>query len=168
MLERSASSHSPGETQALGLALGRLLQVGDFVGLSGELGAGKTALAKAVAEGLGLSPAEVSSPTFAIVQSYQGRVLLHHADLYRLADEAELYATGFFDLLPTGATLVEWIDRVQAAIPGDALLVRLDVLQGEARLLRARATGARSRALLEAWLPVSPGVRPRGSRAGAG
>jgi tRNA threonylcarbamoyladenosine biosynthesis protein TsaE len=153
VLERSASSANLEETRALGLKLGRLLQRGDFVGLSGELGAGKTALAKAVAEGLGLEPAEVSSPTFAIVQSYPGRVTLHHADLYRLADEAELYATGFFDLLPTGAALVEWIDRVRAAIPSDALLVRLDVVEGDARLVRARATGERSQALLTAWLP---------------
>ena len=108
---------SPEQTHALGVRLGALLAPGDFVGLVGQLGAGKTHFVRGVAEGAGVAPGEVSSPTFAIVHPYQGRFPLHHADLYRLKDEDELYATGFFDLLgPDSAMLVEWLEIGRAHV----------------------------------------------------
>jgi len=149
-------SSSAEETRALGLALGRLLQPGDFVGLMGELGAGKTEFSRGVAEGAGVPRGEVASPTFAIVYPYQGRIPLYHADLYRLADEEELYATGFFDLVTEGkgAFLVEWIDRVPAALPNDALDLRIETLSLDERRLVATARGPRSQELLRQWLPT--------------
>ena len=85
-------------TDRLGERLGVLLQPGDFIGLIGELGAGKTTLVRAVARGAGITE-EVTSPTFSILNRYRGRALtLFHADLYRLASRDELYATGYFDL----------------------------------------------------------------------
>lgn len=150
---RQLESASPEQTRALGVALGRLLQPGDFVGLMGELGAGKTEFSRGVAEGAGVARGEVASPTFAIVYPYQGRIPLFHADLYRLADEEELYATGFFDLLTegTGAFLVEWIDRIPAAMPDDALDLRIQTVSIDQRRIVVTAHGERSTRLLDAW-----------------
>jgi tRNA threonylcarbamoyladenosine biosynthesis protein TsaE len=145
-------SRSLDETRALGAALGRALRAGDFVGLVGELGAGKTTFIRGVAEGAGVPAREVSSPSFAIVQPYRGReVTLHHADLYRLADEDELYATGFFDLLGQGATLVEWLDRVPRAAPEEHLRLDFTVLEDESRKIAVSATGPRHLELLRRW-----------------
>jgi tRNA threonylcarbamoyladenosine biosynthesis protein TsaE len=149
-------SRSPEETRALGAALGQVLRVGDFVGLCGELGAGKTAFIRGVAEGAGVPAREVSSPSFAIVQPYRGRsVTLHHADLYRLVGEDELYATGFFDLLGQGATLVEWLDRVPRAAPGDSLRLDFTVLEDESRKIAAAASGPVSEELLRLWMEAA-------------
>lgn len=141
------------ETYALGRALGAVLEERDFVGLSGQLGAGKTLFSRGVAEGAGVDVSDVSSPTYAIIQSYQGRIVLHHADLYRLTGEADLYSTGYFDLLEgEGAFLVEWVARVPGAVPGDALQVTLEVLPQDARVLRVSSSGPKSELLLTKWL----------------
>ncbi len=145
------TSSSPAETHALGVRLGKLLQPGDFVGLSGELGAGKTALVRGIAEGAGVAADEVSSPTFTIVQTYSGRIPIHHADLYRLSTADELYATGFFELIDDGgAAIVEWIDRVPVEVP--MLRVSISLVDAASRRLDVTAVGARSQALLDAWV----------------
>lgn len=152
-VSRSFESDSPSRTHALGVALGEALRPGDFVGLSGELGAGKTHFVRGVAEGAGVAARDVSSPTFAIVHPYRGRLLLHHADLYRLTDADELYATGFHELAGgEGAMLVEWIDQVPEAAPADALLIRLTPTAEERRAIEVRATGPNAAALLTRWL----------------
>lgn len=141
---------SPDATRALGRKLGTLLMPGDFVALTGELGAGKTALVKAVAEGAGAAGA--SSPTFALVNVYEGgRVRLMHLDLYRLAGPADLFALGFDDLLrEPAATLCEWADKAAAALPADRLEISLAHAGETARTARIEATGPRSEALLKA------------------
>lgn len=150
---RRVDSASAEETFALGARLGRALEAGDFVGLSGRLGAGKTLFSRGVAQGAGVPLDDVSSPTYAIVQSYAGRLPLHHADLYRLSSEDELYATGYFDLLEgDGACLVEWIDQVPGAAPDDALRLTLEVPTPDTRRLHCVASGPRSAALLTRWL----------------
>jgi len=155
--EATLESSSADESFALGERLGAALRPRDFVGLSGQLGAGKTLFARGVAKGTGAPLEDVSSPTYSIVQSYPGRVTLHHADLYRLTSEDELYATGYFDLLESdGAMLVEWIEQVKGAAPDDALLVRLEVIAPESRRFEITATGPKSVALLDRWLPLSP------------
>jgi tRNA threonylcarbamoyladenosine biosynthesis protein TsaE len=138
------------ETHALGLRLGQLLQPGDFIGLSGELGAGKTALVRGIAEGAGVPAGDVTSPTFTIVQTYAGRLPLHHADLYRLSTADELYATGFFDLLEDGgAAVVEWVERVKLDVP--MLRAALTLVDASTRKIEVTASGARAQALLAAW-----------------
>src|SRR2546423_15628180 len=99
------------ETQALGEALGRRLGPGDVVGLSGDLGAGKTALAQGIARGLGVEE-PVSSPTFALVHEYAGRVSVWHLDTYRVASLDELIDLSWDDLLSGGGVvLVEGPER---------------------------------------------------------
>lgn len=152
-MERTVETASPEETFALGRRLGEALRPRDFVGLSGQLGAGKTLFSRGVADGAGVPLDDVSSPTYSIVQSYRGRLTLHHADLYRLTSEDDLYATGYFDLLETdGAWLVEWIDHVASAAPDDALRVSIEVLEPERRRLVVKSTGPASEALLVRWL----------------
>ncbi len=152
-LSRTVVSGSPEETHRWGVRLGQLLQPGDFVGLVGDLGAGKTHLVRGVAEGAGVSRSEVASPTFAIVYPYRGRLPLYHADLYRLADYDELYATGFLDLVGgDGAVLVEWLDRIPEAAPREYLRLTLRDTGEESRELVAEAWGARPAELLKAWL----------------
>ncbi len=129
-MRASFTTRSPEETHALGVRLGLLIRAGDFVGLSGDLGAGKTHFVRGVAQGAGVGSGEVSSPTFAIVLPYCGRITVYHADLYRLRDADELYATGFHDLVgEDGALLVEWIDQVPDAAPKDALMIRIEPLE---------------------------------------
>lgn len=146
-------SHSPEHTYRMGVRLGRLLQAGDFVGLIGDLGAGKTHFARGVAEGAGVPADVVSSPTYSIVTTYPGRLPLHHADLYRLHDDDELYATGYFDLLDgEGALLVEWLDHVPTAAPRDYLRVTLNWATESERELEVEPFGERAHALAAAWL----------------
>ena len=106
-------SHSPEETLAIGEAWGREAQRGWVIGLSGDLGAGKTQLVKGIARGLG-SPARVHSPTFALLNEYGGgRVPLFHLDLYRLNNRDDVLSAGLEEYLakPDAVAVVEWIER---------------------------------------------------------
>lgn len=142
---------SPAATRKLGLRLGAVLEAFDFVALLGELGAGKTALVKAIAEGAGV-PEPASSPTFALVNLYRGgRVPLQHLDLYRLGGPADLFALGFDDLLAEpAATLCEWADRALQALPKDRLEIALEHAGPRARRARLTARGPRGERLLKA------------------
>ena len=141
----------PTQTAVFGEALGHLLIAGDFLGLRGELGAGKTALVRSIARGIGAADGEISSPTFAILNRYQGRSLvLHHADLYRLETRDELYATGYFELMDEGAVAVEWIDRIPQAAPDDWLELALTIESDTRRRLQLNAHGKRAEQLLAA------------------
>ena len=108
-------SHSPVETEALGEAWGRAAQAGWVIGLSGELGAGKTQLVKGLARGLGIT-ARVHSPTFTLVNEYDGgRLRLFHLDLYRLETREEMRSAGLEEFLsPAGVTVIEWAERLKA------------------------------------------------------
>jgi tRNA threonylcarbamoyladenosine biosynthesis protein TsaE len=105
-------SHSPAETAALGEQWGRAAESGLVIGLSGDLGAGKTQLVKGLARGLGID-ALVHSPTFALVNIYSGgRLTLFHLDLYRLESPQQIAAAGLDEYLtPAGVTVVEWAER---------------------------------------------------------
>jgi tRNA threonylcarbamoyladenosine biosynthesis protein TsaE len=142
---------SPEETRALGRKLGAVLRPGDFVALTGELGAGKTLLVRGAAEGAGAS-GSASSPTFALVNLYRGgTVALQHLDLYRLTGPAELFALGFDDLLAEpAATLCEWAERAGAALPADRLEIHLDWTGPQERRATFIAHGSRGRALRDA------------------
>jgi tRNA threonylcarbamoyladenosine biosynthesis protein TsaE len=154
------TTRSARATLALGKRLGALLQPGDVVALVGELGAGKTQLVRGVCEGAAVPAEEVSSPSFAIVATYHGRIPVHHADLYRIADEDELYATGLGDLVGgDGALLVEWADRIPSALPAERLTLTLshDAKAPSVRHVEIDGVGARHAALAEAL--ASPEAR---------
>ena len=151
MKSLTLNTQSEAESHALGVAIGKRLRVHDFIGLTGQLGAGKTLLSRGIAEGAGIPVGEVSSPTYSIVQTYRGtHLVLHHADLYRLTNEADLYATGYYDLLETdSAFLVEWINHIPEAAPEDAVMLIIEV-NDTARSFQFTATGPNSEQLLSA------------------
>jgi tRNA threonylcarbamoyladenosine biosynthesis protein TsaE len=113
MLMATFISHSPAETRLLGESWGRAAQNGLVVALSGDLGAGKTEIVKGIARGLSI-PARVHSPTFALVNEYDGgRLPLFHLDLYRLETPGELAAAGLEEFLrPDGVAVIEWAERI--------------------------------------------------------
>jgi tRNA threonylcarbamoyladenosine biosynthesis protein TsaE len=118
------TTHSAAETRALAAEIGASLQRGDVVVLNGELGAGKTTFVKGLAEGLGVVDA-VTSPTFTIVQHYEGRVPVTHVDVYRLDRLQELHDLGFEEILDDGVTIIEWGDAISPLLPRNRLEVRL-------------------------------------------
>ena len=112
MATRAIETGSEEDTADAGALFAEALSPGDLVLLHGELGAGKTAFVRGMARGLGIEPAEVSSPTFTLIQEYSGpRGLLHHVDLYRLTP-AEADDLGLDELISSGAIVaIEWPDR---------------------------------------------------------
>jgi tRNA threonylcarbamoyladenosine biosynthesis protein TsaE len=143
-------SHSADETRAVGRSLGELAQAGDLFSLLGDLGAGKTALAQGILQGLGVTR-PVTSPTFNIVNEYHGRVVVYHLDLYRLEDPAELLEIGLEEMLQGEAVLViEWGDRFADYLPAERLEIILDYSKDPAdRLLTFRPLGRRYRELVD-------------------
>lgn len=114
-------------TRAVGRVIGENAQAGDVYMLTGPLGAGKTCLVQGIAQGLG-APGYARSPTFVLATRYQGRLTLHHADLYRIDHPAEAWDLGLDDLISAGQDVlaIEWADRADALFGADALRVRLD------------------------------------------
>ena len=132
---------SEAETISEGEKLGRSLAPGSVVALFGGLGAGKTAFARGLAAGLGIS-ANISSPTFTIVNEYPGIIPFFHFDMFRLNSESELFDIGWDDYLErSGVCAVEWSEKVPGAFPRGTICVRLDILGGETRRLEITAEG---------------------------
>jgi tRNA threonylcarbamoyladenosine biosynthesis protein TsaE len=119
-------SDSADRTRALGQAIGAAAAPGTILALVGPLGAGKTQLAKGVADGLGVTSV-VNSPTFVLMNEHAGRLRLFHVDAYRLADPEEAIAAGLFDeRQAAGVTVVEWADRLDGWLPRERLDLRLE------------------------------------------
>ena len=123
---RTVKLNSEADTRMLGLEIADALEPGDVVALIGDLGTGKTALTKYIAEGLGVKE-EISSPTFTIIKEYKsGRIPLYHFDVYRLGSGEELLDIGAEDMLEgDGACVIEWADIVADVLPEDSLVVSL-------------------------------------------
>ena len=121
-------------TRALGLSIADAAEPGDIIALTGDLGTGKTALTKYIAEGLGIKE-EVISPTFTIVREYRsGRLPLFHFDVYRLSGPEEFIDAGAEDYLEdSGLSVIEWADIVADALPADALLVNIEYAEDDKR-----------------------------------
>lgn len=140
------------DTRAVGAGIAALLRVGDVVVLSGDLGAGKTVLAQGIAAGLGVTE-RVVSPTFALARRYEGRVPLHHLDVYRLDRVQEAIDLGLEELLDDGVVVVEWGEGVHELLPTERLEVRLalDDDDENARVVHLLPRG-------EGWSARAPGL----------
>ena len=139
-------------TEAFGRRLAALLFPGAVVALVGQLGAGKTHLVRAVAEGLGVADSRVvTSPTFVLIQDYAARLPIYHFDAYRLRGDAEFAELGAHEYFAgDGVCLVEWADRVAACLPEDYLRATLEVTGETSRRLTLEAVGERYRELVQA------------------
>ncbi len=142
---------SVSETHALGRVIGERLIGGITIGLVGSLGAGKTQLVKGIAAGNGFDdPDQVTSPTFTLVNQYDGNLALFHLDAYRLTKPSELEALGFDEMVrPDTAVVVEWADRVEPIMPDDSLWIAMNPTGDTERQIEARADGPLSARLLE-------------------
>lgn len=154
-------SSSVEQTVRLGVRLGELLQPGDLICLSGDLGAGKTAVARGIGRGWG-THLRVTSPTFVLMNEYprlhDGRVL-YHIDAYRLDGEGDLYTAGLeIAFEGHGATLVEWPERIQAWLPPHHLWISLQYVSETKRQFRLQAKGKRAQKLLDAFKKDAFGV----------
>jgi tRNA threonylcarbamoyladenosine biosynthesis protein TsaE len=129
-------------TRRLGAAIARALKAGEAVCLSGPLGAGKSVLARALVRALTTADEEVPSPTFTLVQFYDGEGLsLAHFDLYRLTSPDEAYEIGLDEALDHGAAVIEWPERLEGRLPPDRLDIEI-ALDGESRRARLSPHGA--------------------------
>jgi tRNA threonylcarbamoyladenosine biosynthesis protein TsaE len=151
-------SSSAAHTAALGRALGELLEEGDVVSLSGDLGAGKTTFVQGAAATLSVSE-PVLSPTFTLVRTYAGRVPVHHVDVYRLRAIQDVLDLGWDELLEGGGVvLVEWGDVIESILPASRLEVRLAIPDGEADAREVAVQGLGDR-WERAWPVVTGALR---------
>ena len=149
-LERHLVCPDPGATSALGRAMAAAARPGDVICLWGDLGAGKTHLAKAFGAGLGVTDT-ITSPSFILMAEYAGRLPLFHIDLYRLTDATDALAGGLIDdRQAAGVTLVEWPDRLGAALPARRLDVVIDGAGDEPRSITLRIGHPELRRYLDA------------------
>ncbi len=118
-------THSPEETKGLAARLANRLRGGEVLAFTGGMGMGKTAFTSGLVSALGAGDV-VSSPTFALVNEYVGRLTVEHFDMYRVTGWDDLYSTGFFDYLDTDCVLViEWSENIEAALPENTLWIHI-------------------------------------------
>lgn len=128
-------SKSVEETLALGRKLGAACRPGTVISLRGSLGAGKTVIAKGVAEALGITEAIVS-PTFTLVQEYEGSMPMYHMDLYRISGAEEFEMIGGEEMLYSdGVALVEWSEKIESMLPDDTVYINLEILPDQTRII---------------------------------
>lgn len=140
-------SQNEQELITIGKSIGRLLQAGDVLVLTGDLGAGKTTLTKGLALGLEIEQM-IKSPTYTIVREYEGRLPLYHLDVYRIGDDPDSIDLDDF-LYGNGVTVIEWGELLDTSLLSDYLTLVLERV-GDGRSIRLEAHGPRSQALREA------------------
>ncbi len=123
-------ANSPAQTELYGEKLGASLKGGEIIAYFGGLGMGKTRFTSGLARGMGLN-ADVSSPTFSLVNEYSGDITLCHFDMYRISSFEDLCTTGFFDYIDNGCVLaIEWSENIENVLPEEKL-IRIDFQRGE-------------------------------------
>ena len=123
-------SKSAKSTEELGSRIAGVLKGKEMIAMFGDLGAGKTAFTRGLCEGLGIDEG-VSSPTFAIVNAYSGKYPVYHFDMYRIKDVDDLFATGFYDYIGTGITIIEWSENIESELEPDCIRIRIDKTDDE-------------------------------------
>lgn len=138
------SSDSPDKTYTWGTVLGALLNRGDVVALVGELGAGKTTLTQGIVRGLGVAEDRyIGSPTFTLINEYEGRVPVYHLDFYRIEFPSEVVQLGLEEYLEgDGVAIIEWADKIEALLPEEHMMVRLAYVDYSVRTLEILSSGA--------------------------
>lgn len=138
------------DTEKFGERLGEVLKKGDIVCLNGDLGAGKTTLTKSIGLGLGVKD-YITSPTFALINEYRGRIPVYHFDVYRLENIDELDDLGFDEyFFGEGVCIIEWAEKIETMIPQDRIV--LDIKRGQdesKRIISLRGQGSRFKEVLK-------------------
>lgn len=146
----SVITTSPEQTWKIGELLGSRLGAGDIVCLYGDLGSGKTNFSYGIAQGLDVQEQYITSPTFTLVNEYQGRVPLYHLDLYRLNDPGELENIGFEEYIDSdGVAVIEWAEKAEDYLPEEHLSVYLASVDEHSRELGFLAEGERYQKILD-------------------
>jgi tRNA threonylcarbamoyladenosine biosynthesis protein TsaE len=144
------TTESPDETRGVGEEIGRNLSGGEIITLIGDLGAGKTTLAQGIARGAGVQNRYVTSPTFALINSYTGRVPFYHIDLYRLKTASDVEALGLLDLISEKAVaVVEWPEAAEDLLPEERLRVTLTPVSESVRKISVSGEGERYAKLVQ-------------------
>jgi tRNA threonylcarbamoyladenosine biosynthesis protein TsaE len=148
---RSVITRSVEETIAVGEQLGMLLEKGDFIALTGDLGSGKTHFARGIAAGLAVDPSiPITSPTYTLMNVYSGRVPLYHFDLYRLHGGQECIDLGFEEYFyGNGVCVVEWAERLKEELPEERLEILFTHADDERRSLMFTPSGERALYLIQ-------------------
>jgi tRNA threonylcarbamoyladenosine biosynthesis protein TsaE len=149
-------SNGPAATLALGGKIGEKLAPGSVIALIGELGCGKTLLARGICTGLQVPPRQVNSPTFILVNEYRGRLPVFHIDLYRLTTESDGVELGITDYLRRGAqgvVIIEWAEKVPDLLPAGLLKVEFDVLSARRRRIVFSSSNAAFNAVFKELPP---------------
>ncbi|WP_152050768.1 tRNA (adenosine(37)-N6)-threonylcarbamoyltransferase complex ATPase subunit type 1 TsaE [Tautonia marina] len=150
------------ETEQVGRAIAGVIEPGTVIGLVGPLGAGKTRLCRAIAEGLGVDPGAIASPTFLLIHEYEGRLPVFHADSYRLDDPEEFDALGIVDEFEgPGVCLIEWADRIADRLPSTAWWVELEPSGVASRRLVIRSRPSILEQIAERLAPENPSRQDR-------
>ena len=120
-------SFSPQQTEKIGFELGQKAKEGDIYCLSGDLGVGKTVFTRGFAKGIGVEEEYITSPTFTIINEYEGRLKLYHFDVYRIGSIEEMDDTGYEDyFFGDGVCLIEWAELVEEIIPPEAVWIKIE------------------------------------------
>ncbi len=150
MKTKELITNSQQETVNLGERLAKLLSPGAIVCLIGDLGSGKTSLVKGMAKGLKVSVEKVHSPTFVLMNIYEGKLSLYHFDLYRLEDIKEIEAIGYEEFLyGKGIAVIEWADRLATLMPSEYLRIELKHQDENTRQIEIESVGNKYKRLIE-------------------
>jgi len=129
-------SNSAKETEKIGEKFAEKLKKGDIIGFSGELGSGKTTFIKGIVKKLCNIPA--TSPSFVLINEYNGKIPIFHFDLYRLENEKEIETTGWEEYIGKGIILIEWIEKIKKFLPDNLILVKIEILGNNKRKIKIK------------------------------
>ncbi len=132
-------SNSAKETEKIGEKFAEKLKKGDIIGFSGELGSGKTTFIKGIVKKLCNIPA--TSPSFVLINEYNGKIPVFHFDLYRLENEKEIETTGWEEYIGKGIILIEWIEKIKKFLPDNLILVKIEILGNNKRKIKIKRGG---------------------------
>ena len=141
-MKKAFISNSQEDTIAFGKKIGKLLKEGDVVALIGDLGAGKTVIANGLCSGLGVKEDYITSPTYTIINQYDGKIPVYHIDLYRLKNLDELYNLGWDEYIyGHGTCIIEWADKAGEMLPEEYLRVNIEITGKNNRKITLQAKG---------------------------